>query len=220
MSGGVQFGFLDDNRMVEFGVKILRPHVTDQQCQTAIDFAKSQLGKPYSYAFDERRTSASTPEWYCSELIYAAYYNAGISLILYKLANGNNSVPAEGALPIDLYNGMHSHCVCIENENYVDIELVHGDRWQVRIYNKSDTARLILYSNKMCVQTNAKNWTNLSNLSTVNIPANSYATVTISEKFLCGYIAVSYHTNGHRYITYANGLQAGPYKMAIYYNVI
>ncbi len=216
---GVQFGFLDDNRMVEFGVKILRPNATRQQRLSAISFAKTQLGKPYHLPIpvNERNTSANSPDWYCSELIYAAYYNSGVDIAVFQKANGQTSLPASGGvLPQDLDFAMNTYIVNIQHIQYLDIELVYGDRWQVRIYNKYPTPYLVSYNAKMCTKNDAENWTNLNDLVTVNIPANSYVTVTISEKFLCGYIVVGCQSGNARFVTYANGLQAGPYHMNIY----
>ena len=55
----------------------------------AISFAYSQLGKPYQYLDWQKlllnRTkdpSADADAWYCTELIWAAYYNQGIELDL------------------------------------------------------------------------------------------------------------------------------------------
>ena len=39
---------------------------------------RSQLGK--SWAIVNKSSSSSTPKWYCSLLVWAAYYNQGIDL--------------------------------------------------------------------------------------------------------------------------------------------
>ena len=59
---------------------------TSQQ-QAAVEFARSQIGKPYQYLdllqpginrLKDPDTNASA--WYCSELVWAAYYNQGINI--------------------------------------------------------------------------------------------------------------------------------------------
>lgn len=58
---GVTFGFLDDNRMIDFCVTILRvTNVTLTQRKSAISFCKRQLGKPYSYDYTSKSASEDT----------------------------------------------------------------------------------------------------------------------------------------------------------------
>ena len=57
-------------------------HANETQKQNAIDFAKRQLGKPFqgnwinkNYNPEDIQNDSLADEWYCSELIWAAYYN-------------------------------------------------------------------------------------------------------------------------------------------------
>jgi hypothetical protein len=57
-------------------------HANITQKQNAIDFAKTQLGKPFqgdwinkNYNPEDTKNDSYADEWYCSELIWAAYYN-------------------------------------------------------------------------------------------------------------------------------------------------
>jgi hypothetical protein len=57
-------------------------HANVTQKQNAIDFAKRQLGKPFqgqwinkNYNPEDTENDSLANEWYCSELIWAAYYN-------------------------------------------------------------------------------------------------------------------------------------------------
>ena len=60
----------------------------ETQRQNAIAFAESQLGKPYDpcknfliWWYDRPKDSSPDAEaWYCSELVWAAYYNQGIDI--------------------------------------------------------------------------------------------------------------------------------------------
>ncbi len=91
---------------------------------------------------------------------------------------------------------------------YLDIsKVVKSDgKWNVTINNISDTEITALYNGKMCFDTDAKNWTGLTDVSKINIPSGSSRTVTISGHLSANAIAVSYVKDGVRLITYANEL--------------
>lgn len=57
-------------------------HANESQKQNAIDFAKRQIGKPFqgewinkNYNPEDTINDPLADKWYCSELIWAAYYN-------------------------------------------------------------------------------------------------------------------------------------------------
>ena len=57
-------------------------HANNTQKQNAIDFAKRQLGKPFQRDWinknnnpEDTANDSLADEWYCSELVWAAYYN-------------------------------------------------------------------------------------------------------------------------------------------------
>lgn len=69
VKGGVQFGVLDDERMVKFGVVILRPTYTSSSIvEKAKYFHWCQLGKTYYLPLEEGsvKTSIDSESWYCS----------------------------------------------------------------------------------------------------------------------------------------------------------
>ena len=73
-------GILDDTRADEKGVNILRVwKATTTQKNKAVSFCVGELGANYKLDF-QKDTSASEIDWYCSELVWAAYYNQGIDL--------------------------------------------------------------------------------------------------------------------------------------------
>ena len=61
--------------------------IREEQEHAVIDFAKQQLGKPYDYTmvlrFISRRqaTRKTSGKWFCSELVFASYLEAGIALL-------------------------------------------------------------------------------------------------------------------------------------------
>ena len=80
VSNGVARGVLDDTRIDDKGVSILRVSGANiTQKSSAVNFCISQLGKNYMIDF-AKNTSADESDWYCSELVWAAYYNQGINI--------------------------------------------------------------------------------------------------------------------------------------------
>ena len=79
---GVVRGVLDDERFDERGVKIYNVTSANMTKEAAaVDFCIAQLGKPYVLKLSGSCSySSSSPNWYCSELVWAAYYNQGINL--------------------------------------------------------------------------------------------------------------------------------------------
>lgn len=81
---GVTHGVLDDDRYDYRIIKVF--DVTDaivSDRSEAVIFCRSQLGKPWSLEvplLTPVSYSSYTVNWYCSELVWAAYYNAGINL--------------------------------------------------------------------------------------------------------------------------------------------
>ncbi len=77
---GVVVSALDDVRFSRNNSKILRvSNASSSQIQNALSFCIKQLGYAYNLDF-EKNTSSNEKDWYCSELVWAAYYNQGIDL--------------------------------------------------------------------------------------------------------------------------------------------
>lgn len=77
---GVCRSVLDDDRVDDKDVMILKVKgASKSNISGAIAFCKSQIGKKYYLDF-EKNTSTNEKNWYCSELVWAAYYNEGINI--------------------------------------------------------------------------------------------------------------------------------------------
>lgn len=75
---GVCRGICDETRTAEKKGKFLRVNNTSEmQRNKAVNFCISQLGKPY-FVYPGATASANNSSWYCSELVWAAYYNQNI----------------------------------------------------------------------------------------------------------------------------------------------
>lgn len=99
---GVVYGVLDDNRINNRGINIYYVSSANNSAITgAIEFCFNQIGKPYNYdglfgAISHCQVNGqSTSKWYCTELVWAAYYNQGINL--YDVGG----IPANIYMPAD-----------------------------------------------------------------------------------------------------------------------
>ena len=220
---GVEYGFLDDERMVQFGVVLYRIHrVTATAIETARAFIKEQLGKPFSYDMLTTTTDINAPEWYCSELVFAAYYKAG-----YNICSNNSLVfdpQTMPCLPVDITKGILSEKISISAIKYLVLNISSFTNsfwwnqayWSISIYNPNSKNITIEYNTKMCNRDDAKNWTGLKHIETTTIGANSQTTVKIYQNLAAGAITASYKLNGKRYITYGTDL----YKVDLTLNTV
>lgn len=214
---GVEYGFLDDDRMVRFGVIIYRIHrATSSAIEIAKNFIKLQLGKPFNYNMVDNamktNTSSDTPSWYCSELIFAAYYKAGYNIC------SNNSLRFDPetmpCLPIDITKGLLSERVNISQISFLELYIESftydpswdNSYWSITIYNPNSESLTVQYNRKMCFLQDAKNWTGLKHVETITINKYSQKTVTINQNALANSIAVSYIKGNYRYVTYGTDL--------------
>lgn len=62
-------------------VYLIRVNVLNNEIKgNAVAFMKEQINKPYEFPWTTKNPDPNSPEWYCSELVWAAYYNQGIDL--------------------------------------------------------------------------------------------------------------------------------------------
>ncbi len=96
------------------------------------------------------------------------------------------------------------------NHSYLNVTSIqkNGGTWRVRVENLLNTSVTAYYNSKMCFYDDAKNWTGLTDISRITLSGRSSATITISENAFATSIALSYISNGNRYITYADKLNA------------
>lgn len=77
---GVVRSVLDDTRVDDKDVSIYRvTSATTYDKQEAVDFCIGEIGSSYWLDF-AKDTSSSETDWYCSELVWAGYYNQGIDI--------------------------------------------------------------------------------------------------------------------------------------------
>lgn len=226
VASGVQYGFLDDERMVRFGVSIYRVYSSAGSgvVAKAKDFIAAQVGKDYSINFTTTHTDRNSSAWYCSELVYAAYYSAGVDVC--SNSNFEFKPSSTPCLPVYLTQGAITWHV-IPNYDYLQIAvngfnsaLWNSAYWKVTISNYNSKDVVVAYNSKMCNLDDAKNWSGLSEVKTVTIKANGYATVNIYQNFFATAVAVSFVSGSTRYVTYGSELSKSDYSMAVSYNTI
>lgn len=216
---GVSYGILDDNRMVRYGINIMRVDgASESQRNNAIYFIRKQLGVKFSLVPTRLNKSINSTEWYCSELCYAAYKYAGIDIGVVKSTSGNDIYLKLGCIPADIYESYRTFEKCIINANYVDIQLVYGAKWHVLIRNNTGRTITVQYNGKMCFAGDAKDWKGLGTIKTVVLSNGGSATVRITENWAATSVAISNVYNGTRYISYAYFLGNNPYNMSIFYS--
>lgn len=99
--------WITNNNIFDYVYRIKDDLITESDIQNAINFAKSQEGKKFVPLFDIytgifhiKNSNPNDPNdplsdsWYCTEIIWAAYYNQGIDID----SNGGTIV-----LPIDIH---------------------------------------------------------------------------------------------------------------------
>lgn len=92
---GVCRGVLDDYRVDERASSIYRVNcATNANINSAVSFCLGQLGKPWKI-HPGKYTSASSAYWYCSELVWAAYYNQGIDFESSTISDGPGIMPKD-----------------------------------------------------------------------------------------------------------------------------
>ena len=219
VGGGVQFGIIDDQRMVDFGCVIVRPRttITSYRLNKAKDFCLKQVGLDYALPTDpcviHYDIDNKSNTFYCSELVYAAYKYAGITV---GRVSSDNTV-----FPMDILH--YSDVKYVNFSDTLEVELlgkVNG-KWNFKVMNYTGRSVTLIYNEKLCFASDAYNWKKLNHTnSSITIPNNSYTTnVMVGGNVFATTAAMSYVANGKRYITYANEL-SGLLRPTVRKNII
>lgn len=208
--GGVQYGFLDDLRMTEYKVVVLRVSGrTNTSADYAGYFARCQLGREYNLGIRPLHTSITSENWYCSELVYACWKYAGIDIGVKKDENGNDIFLTNSCLPSDIDNSYNTSRLSVSPYGFLHLSIVRKTWtiWTVEIRNTSSLSIPVFYNSTMCYDNDAKHWSNLANVrAIVSISPYGYQNVEISENWFATTIVASFFKGSHRIITYANSL--------------
>lgn len=105
---GVIRGIFDGTLVNDTGARLFRvKDATKEQKQKAVEFCIRQLGGSYNLDFAHDYSEDET-DWYCSELVWAAYYNQGIDIETKKGINEPGITPrdiarSEAVTEVNLY---------------------------------------------------------------------------------------------------------------------
>ena len=223
--GGVQFGFLDDTRIVDYKIKILRVvGASEEVVQDTKYFAYKQLGKEYFLNILRLNTDINSESWYCSELVYAAYKYAGIDIGVKKDSNGEDTYLTLGCIPYDIYNSYNVNQVVLHTTQpyFLEIKILscNSKVWEIEVFNSTAVDITFEYNTKMCFKGDAQKWDNLDDVVEDTVPAYDSISISISENFLATSIALSRVEAEKRYVTYAYGLDKNDYSMNVEYTII
>ena len=218
-SNGVQFGYLDDQRIIDNQIEIYRYHLglTTAEFYSIVFFLDEQIGDAYSLSYF-MNTSFYNDLWYCGELVYAAYLYAGIDI-----APSYNPDDDLYILGTDICEGTNAIVVVIERNRFLSLQLIgfNTTQYTVRVYNNASKLITIYYASSSVTSTNAKKWINLGTVQQTNISSGSYSDIVITKNSN-QYIATSFcYTNltrVERLITYA--YVTSTYSLLEYHNVI
>ncbi|MCD8286826.1 MAG: hypothetical protein LUD50_06355 [Clostridia bacterium] len=213
VSTGVSFGYLSQERFVDYGVVILRVTNESSVIASAKDFVYQQLGKKYSLPSEARvNYDVDSEEWYCSELINAAYFNAGINL---------DCVIDGYCLPFDIEWSSRTSFVCISNCVDLILNGKEDGKWKITVYNTSSDSITVDYNTKMCFASDAAAWSGLKNLDSVTLNPNRSVVVYISTNFFATSVAFStVNSYNQRCITYGYNLSKASTTMSVSKNII
>ncbi len=205
----VSNGFLDDTRMIDYRVKILRVvGASTAQINVVRYFMNYQIGKSYSLNPIRLNTNINSSEWYCSELVYAAYKYANIDIGVKKNSSGNDVYLVLGCLPVDIYNSYNTSEVTIPSF-FLEMENMgkSGSYWLIKITNLSSSYISFQYNSKMCFANDAENWSGLNDLVTRSLYPNTSVTVSIRENWFATTVVAGWlDSEDMRFITYGNQL--------------
>ncbi|MDY5817752.1 MAG: hypothetical protein SPK26_06975, partial [Treponema sp.] len=166
-------------------------------------------------------TSINSEQWYCSELVYAAWNYAGIDIGVKKDSSGNDVFLSMGCLPSDIDNSYHTIRVSISTPHYLELSIVNkiDKRWIIKIKNTCAEQITFQYNSRLCNFNDAKEWKGLKDIESFTLLSGSSLTTPITENWLANSITASYLKDDYRIITYANNLNVDK-TMTVYHNII
>lgn len=224
VGSGVNYGFLDDERICKFGVLIYRYNQSLKLAQKTkiTNFLANQVGENYFLA-SGYNPEDSNDTWMCSTLVEAAYENANIKLF----DNPHYVLPDElvTSSKIHLVDWLGEFLLVTKLELKYDF-LFFGKHYDATIYNNTYDTLTVTYT-KVIVPiplTGIDHWSYSTSITdTVTIPSQSSKTVRVNTKdgpngFACMYTNNSrYTSDGYKKVDFItvktiNGIERFVYK--------
>ncbi len=152
-------------------------------------------------------------------LLYSKYPNLKVGEIKHSIVESGtnhtiNTPHGNYSVKYLSVNGALTKAPTLATSSYAYLRLSvtgkSGSTWSVKIINDNNNSVHVAYNAKMCFDDDAKNFKNLVHVQEINVSANSYKIVSISENYMAtsitAAIAFSDSSIGKRYISYADGL--------------
>ena len=210
-AGGVRFGFLDDDRVLQCGTKVLRvAGASETARRNAVEFCMDQYDEAYD--LDLFETNYNVPgngrsRWYCTQLVFAAYYHQNIDLT-YRSATGYSAVfngkiigPITGDMIAAGDCMQEIHCDQAFENQFIQISR-NGSNFQLS--NLTAEGRKVNYTGSLYNFCDAyKNYRTICHQQ-VYVYANTSATVGISYNLAANTAAAWYEVGNTMYVTLAH----------------
>lgn len=216
VGSGVQFGVLDDTRMVNYRVIVARHrYATYDSLEQVKYFHYKQLGKEYDLfaagVYNRLNLDINSTSWYCSELMYAAYNYAGIPFSPPPVKVNNNKI---GWWPEDIRNSPSVRRLMNSDTAYLEISIAdkpEWNMWSINVTNNTNQDVVVEYNTKMCNYEDAEKWVGLNDIVSVTIYKNSTKALKVQENWFASCVAFSKKlelsdNNTKRLITFADQL--------------
>ena len=222
LSSGVKYCFLDDLRIIDFAVKILRVvGYTTENANNACTFAENQIGASYGNPFSHTWQTNDSDHWFCSELVYAAWKRQDIDILATYDLFGNVTHPTY-CWPIGIYNSFNTTVLAMPYYTYLEITLMgkEGNKWAVQITNNCSEEVRVFANKKMCFENDAINWTNLNDISSFYLDPGESFGYYFQTNWFATHITMSFVFGQIRLITYGWNLadNNGNPTMTSYHN--
>ena len=203
-NSGVKYAFLDDLRIIEKQVLVLRVvGYTSTKANGACAFAENQMGASYGDPTVHTWQTDNSDHWFCSELVYAAWYRQDINILEIYDENNHVVLPYH-CWPIDIYNSFNTTELNIDRYEYLSVSLVGKDwnKWAVQITNESSEEVHVYVNRKMCFGNDAINWTSLNDLVSFYMDPNESFNFYIETNWFATHIALCFVVGQIRFLTY------------------
>ncbi len=217
VGGGVQRGYLDDYRIVNFKCYILRvkgkkKELTDK----AVYFTEKQVGKSYLWNPLKLHTGIDCETWYCSQLTYSAWKYAGIDI---AAENAGETFSKNFCLPSDINNAYNTANVNIDSNYYFSLGFAvynsEKQQYWLAVHNNTSMTLTLEHSSYLSFPEYITTWdvqdtekgecAGLKDIQYVKFSPYETKNISFSSDLYATTAGVSYVLyTGVRFITYAN----------------
>ncbi len=197
VASGVRFGVLDDERILRFGTKVLRViYASQSERINAVSFMVSQVGKPYTLKIlDDYQGPVwgeNNSTWYCTQLVFAAYYHAGVNICRRFNCYSSDYFAGDGVARGNVIghmiaNGDYVGDLQVQPNHYyaeyltVEAGSKEGSYYNMEIHNNTNEDIIAAYYPQLCGFSAIASHFREVQFKHVKVPANSFVTVAVRQ---------------------------------------